>query len=763
MDPLTIALEAAYFGLFGATLGRYARTRTAVDRDIVLVFGTTAALFAISILTSIAPALGAISPLSVAIFLAQPWLIVRLVRHFRPIAGRVEAAAFAVFVASSLLNWLGGGRVLAVLIFIIVAFVVFEAFGAIELWRESRRHVGVSRWRLVIASFATVMFALTIFIAGAGAAATQAGRTVQELTALSRLTALAAALGYVVAFVTPRFLTSIPHRATAFGLSRDLVSAPSGTDAHRLWDALAARAVDVLGARTVAVVAGDPPAVVAIEGEAPPAVAIDMPVRELAAFKSDIVADDERTSRVVDLALMSGSRSVGRLVAVVPGSPLFVDDDLDLVALLGSMTARAIERDAAMAELAQTREALAESRARQASELRFRAVLDEHPSAVLVTAEDGRILFANRIAGELFRRPVEELTTLAVDDLVPAAVREKHADHRRTFRERPTRRAMGMDRNLTAVRSDGTSFPVEVALSPFPTDEGLLTIAVVSDITERRAAEELRETFLGMLSHELRTPVTAIYGGSQLLLNRLTLPPAKSREILEDVAAEAERLHRMIENLLVLARVERGGDLTGRQPILLRRVLPMIVDRERTLWPGIDLRISIPPDIPVVSADDDSLGQIIRNLLSNAAKYAGSQGPIELSVGAASAQVVEIVVRDHGPGFDPADAERLFDLYFRSEKTAAAAPGAGIGLFVCRKLAEAMGGRLTATTPPGGGAAFTLALPVYVEDDSVWSPESTTEVTAVPEPSVNGTNGTSAPPAHVVTVVPPRETTAGRS
>src|SRR4051794_23760905 len=83
MDPLTIALEAAYFGLFGATLGRYARTRTAVDRDIVLVFGTTAALFAISILTSIAPALGAISPLSVAIFLAQPWLIVRLVRHFR--------------------------------------------------------------------------------------------------------------------------------------------------------------------------------------------------------------------------------------------------------------------------------------------------------------------------------------------------------------------------------------------------------------------------------------------------------------------------------------------------------------------------------------------------------------------------------------------------------------------------------------------------------------------------------------------------------
>ena len=101
------------------------------------------------------------------------------------------------------------------------------------------------------------------------------------------------------------------------------------------------------------------------------------------------------------------------------------------------------------------------------------------------------------------------------------------------------------------------------------------SIAVLIDITDRLENDHLRDTFIGILSHELRTPVTAIYGGSQVLLGRgEKLDPAVSRELITDIAAESERLHRLIENLLVLARVERGEELIGGEPVLLQRVLP---------------------------------------------------------------------------------------------------------------------------------------------------------------------------------------------
>src|SRR5690606_23406422 len=129
-------------------------------------------------------------------------------------------------------------------------------------------------------------------------------------------------------------------------------------------------------------------------------------------------------------------------------------------------------------------------------------------------------------------------------------------------------------------------------------------------------------TFIGMLSHELRTPVTAIYGGSQLLLDRGDrLDEDTRRELISDVASEAERLHRLIENLLVMARVERGQDLAGGEPVLLQRILPLIIDRERLLWPGTDLRMTVPPGLPTVRGHDGYVGQVVRNLVSNAAKY----------------------------------------------------------------------------------------------------------------------------------------------
>ena len=181
----------------------------------------------------------------------------------------------------------------------------------------------------------------------------------------------------------------------------------------------------------------------------------------------------------------------------------------------------------------------------------------------------------------------------------------------------------------TAHRADGTTFPAEVALKDFELEGRPSRLALISDITWRHEANEIRDRFIGILSHELRTPITSIYGGAQVLAKRaMQLDDETRSELLAGLAGESERLQRMIENLLILARVERGADFFGPGPVLVDRVLREVITRERGLWPSatIDLRISGP--IPVVSGDEDHLAQIMRNLLANAVKYAGDEAHV---------------------------------------------------------------------------------------------------------------------------------------
>src|SRR5262249_4858286 len=179
---------------------------------------------------------------------------------------------------------------------------------------------------------------------------------------------------------------------------------------------------------------------------------------------------------------------------------------------------------------------------------------------------------------QAFGYAADALKLLTVDDLVPP--------------DSPG--PQGVRHDSRAIRADGSSFPAELILNPVRGPGRPLSIAVVSDISDRRAAEEVRERFLDMLSHELRTPVTAIYGGSQLLLAREDrLDHATRTDVLTDIAAEAERLQRMVENLLILARVERGTDLGRSQVVHVSRLLPPLVDRERQLWPNVTFNLTV--------------------------------------------------------------------------------------------------------------------------------------------------------------------------
>jgi PAS domain S-box-containing protein len=349
------------------------------------------------------------------------------------------------------------------------------------------------------------------------------------------------------------------------------------------------------------------------------------------------------------------------------------------------------------------------ARAEHARAAELNAVIRAMGDGVIVCGADGRILLANPAAREMFAG-----TTINSYGEVVAELRDPDG-------VAPPLGAHGGPIVLRTRREPERW--IEVATYPVVdrSTEGETrgeTILVIRDVTEQRQREAVRETFIGVLSHELRTPITTIFGGARILSREDNgLDDATRREIFDDVADEAERLKRLVEDVVAMSRFgETDADL-GREPVLLQRVVPTVVASEEERWPGVTFTTQVALGLPTVMADPTYLEQIVRNLLTNAAKYGGSGARITVVVELVeSSDEVSVRVMDDGPGIDPSEAERLFELFYRSPSTANATAGAGIGLFVCARLVRAMGGRIWARGLPSGGAEFGFALRVMHED-----------------------------------------------
>ena len=240
------------------------------------------------------------------------------------------------------------------------------------------------------------------------------------------------------------------------------------------------------------------------------------------------------------------------------------------------------------------------------------------------------------------------------------------------------------------------------------------------DLAGRYAAERragmLRDAFIGVISHELRTPITTIYGASAMLRRRGESMSVDARQqVIADIEAEADRLRRLIEDLLVLSRAEGGRVELARDPVLVGHVVRRASEAEAVVWPTHRFRPEIEPGMPLVGAEETYLEQVVRNLLTNAAKYSPQGSEVEVRVGSDGDEVV-VRVLDAGIGLSAADPDQLFELFYRSPAATRHAAGAGIGLFVCRELVRAMGGRIWAANRPSGGAEFGFALPVLGPD-----------------------------------------------
>jgi signal transduction histidine kinase len=227
-------------------------------------------------------------------------------------------------------------------------------------------------------------------------------------------------------------------------------------------------------------------------------------------------------------------------------------------------------------------------------------------------------------------------------------------------------------------------------------------------LEELRERETLRDAFIGVLSHELRTPVTTIYGAAKLLAKS-----GASRDghgLVEDIEEESDRLYRIIEDLLVLSRAERGQLEVSPEPVLLQRLVPLVVQEVQRRSPSTEVEVDVQTGLPPVLADPGPLRQVVNNLVTNAAKYgAGSRITIHLRH---EQDMVLLAVEDGGPGFPPAEADHLFELFYRSPSTARMAAGTGIGLYVVRQLVRAMHGSVEASSAPGQGSRFIVRLPV---------------------------------------------------
>ncbi|MDB4993528.1 MAG: hypothetical protein JWM74_960 [Myxococcaceae bacterium] len=231
-------------------------------------------------------------------------------------------------------------------------------------------------------------------------------------------------------------------------------------------------------------------------------------------------------------------------------------------------------------------------------------------------------------------------------------------------------------------------------------------------------AERLRSALLSSVSHDLRTPLAVITGSASTLVQdgeRLDEPTR--RDLAQTIFEEADRLNRLIRNLLDMTRLESGTVKIKKEWQPLEEVVGAALDRSESKLEAHRVDVRLPPDLPLVPLDGVLLEQLLINLLENAAKYTSPSEPIEILATAGEHEVV-VEVADRGPGIPAGDEKRIFEKFQRAAREGETG-GFGLGLAICRAIIAAHGGRLWVENRKGGGASFKFSIPIAGEAPTV--------------------------------------------
>lgn len=349
----------------------------------------------------------------------------------------------------------------------------------------------------------------------------------------------------------------------------------------------------------------------------------------------------------------------------------------------------------------------------------YHELFDVLRDACIVTGVDGRITHANHAAGALLHRVPAELTGERIHDFLggPAAALDlllARAIAGESVEEAPLRLAGAdpADVLVSLSRQEASEGAIRwqfrVVSPDTPLQGGGLTRRA-RDAEEYESTESARDEFLGLMSHELKTPIAVIAGNAEVLQRRdAQIPPEQRAEALADIRAEAERLHRVVDNLLVLSRLERGQQI-GREPLDIARVINGRVDQHRLEWPDREVSVHLADDLPPIDGSETYTTQALRNLLTNAEQHSPPGAVIEVRA-LKVAEGVVVSVLDRGGGVHDRDMALLFTPFYRATGVYPT-QGIGIGLAVARRLIESQRGHVWAERRQGGGMAFSFWLP----------------------------------------------------
>jgi len=355
-----------------------------------------------------------------------------------------------------------------------------------------------------------------------------------------------------------------------------------------------------------------------------------------------------------------------------------------------------------------------ETELRRAQE-RFRLALESSPAAMIMVDDTGTIVMVNHATEELFGYDASELLQQKIELLLPERYRGSHESLRAAFTREPRARPMGDGLDLSALRKDGTEFPVEIGINPTRSAEGTLVLASIMDLSERRRAKQELERsnaelqhFAHVASHDLQEPLRMVAGYTELLDRRYgDRLDDEARQFIRYAVEGSTRMQELIQGLLAYSRVQlRGNDFESLDV------------SEAVEWARSNLETAITEsaaqiqsgDLPAVRADRMQLGQLFQNLIANAIKFRGDRPPqVEIEAARENGHW-RFAVRDNGIGMEEEYRERVFDIFQRLHPRERY-EGSGIGLAVCRRIAERHGGRIWLESEPGEGTTFFFTIP----------------------------------------------------
>jgi signal transduction histidine kinase len=352
-----------------------------------------------------------------------------------------------------------------------------------------------------------------------------------------------------------------------------------------------------------------------------------------------------------------------------------------------------------------------EHRRLEAAEAAARATAAEREQAaqVLDAVGDGVFLVDDEGVVRLWNRAAQLMTSLDGELLLGRPIADSFGDWQELARRIPVAEGRALASPVTLPVAVGGR-DLWLSFGAVRGADGI--VYAFRDVSGERRLDEEKSDFIATISHELRTPMSAVYGAAETLrLRNDQLTAEQRQQLIEMIAAQATRLSQIVAEVLLTSRLERDDMALEREPVDVVQLADFVVQTMRQqLEPPSSLDLEVAADRVRASGDADRIQQVLVNLVDNANKH-GGPGPIVVRVESSNG-AVRVSVSDRGPGIAHADQQRIFEKFYRAgPPLTREAGGTGLGLYISRELVRRMGGRLSVESEPGAGATFVFVLP----------------------------------------------------